>query len=584
MRPASVELQPAGAAAAAAAGGGAAGGGAGAGAGPGPESAGGAGGGPAPPLPRPLGGRELGGLACACVVRGPLGLEGALAPGGAWVALLLGALLTPLWQAPLAVLAAELGTTPELSGPGGSVEWVRRTQGRGTAAAIAAATVLGSCAWVAQAGLLFAETAALYLLGGAPVRAAGAAPCPSPAGCAALFALGLAAALAPGLLRGARAVAWVCLAGAAALVAPHAVLFFKVLPQVAVLFSRRMARWPRRVRWAAAVRASAYLYAGHDRVAVFAADELAAREVALPYVLRWASAGAGLLYAFLYFVAIPAAVNEAAWSFGSLAENFRPAAGGWLSGCIRAGALLGALGALAAALFVASRLVHAAVAWDGGAAVKALAAPRWALAGVAGGAAVAAAALGYDWALRLDTACYMLATVFKFRALQVARAGSRRPPSFRQDRFRIPLSDQRVISLSACPMLIAGGVFFCCGWDAFVPAGALAAGAALHARCRAPPGGSGGCTAAAAGEAGATGRWGGWLRGDSSHRYEELGNDDSGGAAGEPDVFDRAQTWGKGKSRARKGRGGAGKGRRGREEARRGEFTRLAGISGSESE
>ena len=499
------------------------------------------------------------------MVRGPLGLEGALAPGGAWVALLLGALLTPLWQAPLAVLAAELGTTPELSGPGGSVEWARRTQGRGAAAAIAAATVLGSCAWVAQAGLLFAETAALYLLGGAPVRAAGAALCPSPAGCAALFALGLAAALAPGLLRGARAVAWVCLAGAAALVAPHVVLFFKVLPQVAVLFSRRMARWPRRVRWAAVVRASAYLYVGHDRVAVFAADELAAREVALPYVLLWASAGAGLLYAFLYFVAIPAAVNEAAWSFGSLAENFRPAAGGWLSGCIRAGALLGALGALAAALFMASRLVHAAVAWDGGAAVKALAAPRWALAGVAGSAAVAAAALGYDWALRLDTACYMLATVFKFRALQVARAGSRRPPSFRQDRFRIPLSDQRVTSLSACPMLIAGGVFFCCGWHAFVPAGALAAGAALHARCRAPPGGSGDCTAAAAGEARGAGRGGGGCGGTALTGTRSWATTTAAGRRGSPTSSTVPKLGGRaspGRARAGEGRGREGGGGR----------------------
>jgi len=368
------------------------------------------------------------------------------------------------------------------------------------------------------------------------------------------------------------------------------VLFFKVLPQMAVLFSRRMARWPRRVHWAAAVRASAYLYSGHDRVAVFAADELAAREVVLPYVLRWAFVAASLLYAFLYFVAIPAAVNEAAWAFGSLADNFRPAAGGWLSGCIRAGSLLGSLGALAASLFVGSRLVHAAVAWDGGAAIQALAAPRLALAGVAVGAAVTAATLGYDWTLRLDAACYMLTTVFKFRALQVARTGSRRPPSFHQGRFRIPLSNQRVASFSACPMVIAGGVFFCCGWDAFGPAGALAAAAALHARYRAPPGASGGpATAVAAGEARGLGRWGGWLERGSSHKYEELDGDDCGGAPAEPDMFDRAQTWGK--SRARKGWGGAGKGGRGRGGGRQGAtneatkmFSRLAGISGSESE
>ena len=193
------------------------------GAGPGPGSAGappgadadaGAGAGWSVPGD-PLGWRELGGLAGACAVRGPLGLEGALAPGGAWVSLLLGGLLTPLWQAPLAALTAELGTSPDLAGAGGSVEWVRRTQGPGVTAAVAVATVLGSCAWAAQAGLLLSETASLTLAGGYGSTSATAVaiasekggegragPCPSPAACAALFALVVVAALAPNLWGG----------------------------------------------------------------------------------------------------------------------------------------------------------------------------------------------------------------------------------------------------------------------------------------------------------------------------------------------------------------------------------------------
>ena len=576
------------------------------GAGPGPGSAGappgadaGAGAGAGWGVPgEPLGWRELGGLAGACAVRGPLGLEGALAPGGAWVSLLLGGLLTPLWQAPLAALTAELGTSPDLAGAGGSVEWVRRTQGPGVTAAVAVATVLGSCAWAAQAGLLLSETASLTLAGGYASTSATAVaiasekggegragPCPSPAACAALFALVVVAALAPNLWAGGRGVARLCIAGTAALVAPYAVFFLKMLPQVAVFFSRRLARWPPRVKWASALRASAYLYAGHDRVAVFAADEVAAREKTLPRVLRLSFVVTNIFYAMLYIVALFAVEREGAWAFGSLPDNLRPAAGAWLASCFRAGGLLGALGAFTSALFVGSRLTHAAVSWDGGVAVPALAVPRWALMGVASGAIVGAALLGYERALRLDAACYMFATVFKFRALQIARAGSRPPPSFRQDRYRLPLDNRRVMLLTYCPILIASSVFFCCGWDVCAPVGALAGGAALYARRRdrgeiSTPAGA--ITRGSQG-VGVLGRWRRW--GSGSQRYAAL-DDGEGEAPAEEEgsaLFEMARSWGaKSSSRARSKDRGRGSARAGASIG--GKFASLASESGSESE
>ena len=325
------------------------------------------------------------------------------------------------------------------------------------------------------------------------------------------------------------------------------------------------------------------MYAGHDRVAVFAADEVAAREKALPRVLRLTFVVANIFYTILYIVALFAVEREGAWAFGSLPDNLQPAAGAWLASCFREGGLLGALGAFTSALFVGSRLTHAAVSWDGGAAVPALAAPRWALMGVACGAIVGAALLSYERALRLDAACYMLATVFKFRALQIARAGSRCPPSFRQDRYRLPLDNRRVMLLTYCPMLIAASVFFCCGWDVCAPVGALAGGAALYARRRGrgEVGTSASAIARGSQGVGVLGRWRGW-RGSGSQRYAALGDGDDAEEEGSA-LFEMASSWGaKSSSRARSKDRGRGAARAGANNG--GKFTRLASESGSESE